>query len=148
MATDRDDVFRADWAILKRDAAMLRETAEPLHLNPAESGWRRGEGRAESKFVVAETAGIREGVMETNLHLVADTVMEPGASVGLHAHDHTEEVWYLLEGSLAVVTVAPDGREVEHELVAGDAHVVRLGQRHAGRAGPAGARMIVVAVRP
>jgi quercetin dioxygenase-like cupin family protein len=136
------------WAIVKRDAAMLRQSSEPLHPNLAETGWLRGEGRATSKLVVAETAGVREGVMQTKLHLVADTMLEPGASVGLHDHDHTEEVWYLLEGSLTVLTVASDGQEATHELGAGDAHVVRLGQRHAGRAGPSGARLIVVAVRP
>jgi mannose-6-phosphate isomerase-like protein (cupin superfamily) len=133
---------------LKRDAAMVRETATPLHANPSEDGWRRGSGRAESKLVVAETGGVHEGVIQTKLHLLADTVLEPEASVGLHAHDHTEEVWYVLEGSLTTVTVAADGREVTHELERGDAHVVRLGQRHAGRAGSAGARLIVVAVRP
>jgi mannose-6-phosphate isomerase-like protein (cupin superfamily) len=137
-----------DWAIVKRDDAMPQETAEPLHPNPRASGWLRGAGRATSKFVVAETSDLCEGLMQTALHLVSDTTLEPGAAIGLHAHHHSEEVWYVLRGTLTVVTVAGDGREAVHELDPGDAHVVRLGQSHAGRAGHSGARLIVVAVRP
>ncbi|MGZ6035463.1 MAG: cupin domain-containing protein, partial [Myxococcaceae bacterium] len=73
--------------------------------------------------------------------------LEPGAAIGLHRHSATEEVYYVLEGQLSMTTVLPDGREVSATLHPGDAHGVRLGESHWGRAGAQGCRFLAVAFR-
>jgi quercetin dioxygenase-like cupin family protein len=57
--------------------------------------------------------------------LVCRVTYEPGFGVGLHAHEHTEQVMLILEGELTM-TVAGETRE----LAPGDVVVVNRGVEH------------------
>jgi mannose-6-phosphate isomerase-like protein (cupin superfamily) len=141
-----------DWAVNKRAELMARVLYVAPHHNAAEQGDRRGHGRDYATWIFSEEAGLREGLWSTRFELAIDARLEPGAAIGLHFHDHTEELYYLLDGELAMTTVergaggAP-GRESTTTLRTGDAHLVKLGQGHCGVAGPGGARFIAFAVR-
>lgn len=135
------------WAVNKQREQMARVVYEPVHENLACEGERRGHGRDYATWVFSEEPGLAEGLFSTPFELMIDARLEPNASIGLHRHDRTEEVYYMLEGSLRVTTVAPDGREASADLRAGDAHLVRLGQSHFATAGADGARFLAIAVR-
>lgn len=135
------------WAVNKRSADMAKVLYEAPHLNEAEEGIKRGRGKDYATWVLSEEPGIEEGVFQTKMELMIDATMEPDACVGLHWHQHTEEVYYILEGSVTMTTVSPQGDEHTQTLEVGDAHVVKLGQGHYGVAGPSGVRFIAVAVR-
>ncbi len=136
-------------AIHKRAAAMARVVYTAVHENRAypEGDDRRGHGRDHASWIFSEEAGLEEGLFHGGLELMIDARLEPGASIGLHRHTSTEEVYYLLEGELSMTTVLADGREVAATLTPGDAHGIRLGEGHWGRAGPAGCRFLAVAFR-
>jgi quercetin dioxygenase-like cupin family protein len=136
-----------DWAVNKDAGGMARVAYDPSHPNPEWTGPRAGHGRNLATWVFSERDTDGEGVFTTPLKLVIDSRLDPGAAIGLHPHTHDEELYYLLEGSLQVTTVAADGQEATAELGPGDAHAVRLGQAHYAIAGPLGARFIVVAVK-
>ncbi|MDB5100951.1 MAG: hypothetical protein JWM80_5372 [Cyanobacteria bacterium RYN_339] len=136
-----------DWAVYKRGAQMARVVYEATHANAAETGDRAGHGRNEATWVFAEEPGIAEGLCASPLDLFIDARLAPHAAIGLHEHTTTEEVYYMLEGSLVVTTLAADGRESTSELLVGDAHLIRVGQSHFAVAGPDGARFVTVAVR-
>jgi mannose-6-phosphate isomerase-like protein (cupin superfamily) len=135
--------------IHKRAELMARVLYTAPHENRTfpEGDDRRGHGRDWANWIFSEEPGLAEGLFCCGLELVIDARLEADAAVGLHVHRETEEVYYLLEGELRMTTVLPDGREETHALGPGDAHGVRLGQGHYGRAGPAGCRFIAVAVR-
>lgn len=76
-----------------------------------------------------------------------DATLEPNASIGLHTHLRTEEIYYILEGSIRMTTVSPNGQELSDVLFPGDAHLVKLGQSHYGSAGPDGVRFLAVPIR-
>lgn len=135
------------WAVNKHAGGMARVVYDPSHPNPQQTGARAGHGRNLATWVFCERDGDGEGLFATPLKLVIDSWLDPGAAIGLHAHADNEELYYLLEGSLRVTTVAGDGKEAIAELHPGDAHAVRLGQSHHCVAGPKGARFIVVAVK-
>jgi quercetin dioxygenase-like cupin family protein len=136
-------------AIHKSAADMAHVAYAAVHENrdfpPGDD--RRGHGREHATWVFSEEPGLAEGLFRTGLELVIDARLEPGAAIGLHRHAETEEVYYLLEGELLMTTVLPGGQEVAQALRAGDAHGVRLGEEHFGRAGPAGCRFIAIATR-
>lgn len=136
-------------AVHKSSRLMARVVYTAAHENRAfpEGDDRRGRGRDFATWVFSEEPGLAEGLFICGLELVIDARLEPGAALGLHEHRETEEIYYLLEGALTMTTVLPGGRELTQELGAGDAHGVRLGQSHYGRAGPSGCRFIAVAVR-
>lgn len=136
------------WAVNKRSEAMARVVYEAVHLNQAEEGDRRGHGRDFATWVFSEEPGLKEGLFQSAFELMIDARLEPGAAVGLHRHDHTEEIYYLLEGALRMTTLGEGGREATVDLRPGDAHLIRVGQSHFGVAGPEGARFIAVAMRP
>ncbi|MBK8012159.1 MAG: cupin domain-containing protein [Deltaproteobacteria bacterium] len=135
------------WAANKKARHMAKVVYEAPHENVAESGIKRGSGRDFATWVLSEEAGTKEGIFSTKLELVIDATLEPSACIGLHRHLETEEIYYILEGSLTMTTVAPEGDEHTETLEAGDAHCVKLGQGHYGRAGPEGCRFVAVAVR-
>lgn len=135
-----------DWAINKRSALMARADYDPNHPNERETGARAGRGRTVATWVFCNRAGDGEGLFDAPLRLVIDARLDPHASVGLHLHERSEEVYYVLEGRLRVTTVGPDGRELTAELGPGDAHAVLHGQAHTCVAGAEGARMLVVDV--
>src|SRR5207244_7881952 len=92
------------------------------HENLAEVGDRRGHGNDFAKWIFAEEAGLEERLFSTRFELAIDARLEPGAAIGLHFHDRTEEIYYLLEGDLRITTVDRSGRELTAILHAGDAH--------------------------
>jgi quercetin dioxygenase-like cupin family protein len=136
-------------AVVKRGEWMARVVYDAVHENRAypPGDDRRGHGREHATWVFSEEPGLEEGLFGAGLELVIDARLEPDAAIGLHTHARTEEVYYLLEGELTMTTVLFDGREVQATLRAGDAHGVRLGEAHFGRAGPGGCRFLAVATR-
>ncbi|MBP7548431.1 MAG: cupin domain-containing protein, partial [Corallincola sp.] len=84
----------------------------------------------------------------TPFNLMVDFVVAPNGAIGLHRHDDKEEIYYLLEGEIRMTVVTASGDHHSFDLYPGDAHLIRLGQAHYGVAGPQGARMIAVCVRP
>lgn len=134
------------WAVYKRAADMATVTYVASHENLAETGDRRGHGENRATWVFSEEPANAEGLMRSGLELVMDSRLAPGAAVGLHAHDRTEEVYYVLEGSLTVTTVQGD-QEASATLGPGDAHLIRVGQAHWVVAGPEGARFMAIAAR-
>jgi quercetin dioxygenase-like cupin family protein len=137
-----------DWAVFKRADLMAQVSYDPNHRNENETGDRAGHGRTIARWVFCGRDSDGEGLFSTPLHLVIDSRLDPGASIGLHAHLDTEEFYYVLEGRLTVTTVAADGREATADLEPGDAHAVLLGQSHTCVAGPEGARFLGVSLRP
>ncbi|MBC7544593.1 MAG: cupin domain-containing protein [Candidatus Sericytochromatia bacterium] len=136
-----------DWAVNKRSAQMARVVYHPAHPNPNVAGAWQGQGRDFTTWIFSEEAGLSEGLLKSNLELVMDATLEPGASVGYHVHKTSEEIYYLLAGSLKVATVSVDGAFHTETLLAGDAHLVRPGQGHSCVAGDEGARYLTVAAR-
>ena len=136
-------------AIHKRAEAMARVVYNAVHENRAfdEGDDRRGHGRDHATWVFSEEPGLEEGLFHGGLELMIDARLEPGAAIGLHRHVVTEEVYYVLEGQLSMTTVLADGREFRGTLRPGDAHGVRLGEAHYGRAGAEGCRFLAVGFR-
>jgi mannose-6-phosphate isomerase-like protein (cupin superfamily) len=135
------------FAVNKKAEHMAKVVYEAPHFNPRETGLRRGAGRDFATWIFSEEGEQAERLFSTPLELMMDARLEPLAAIGLHSHEHTEEVYYVLEGQLRMTTV--DSQHGEHTVVLGpgDAHLVKLGQAHHGQALEAGARFIVVAVR-
>lgn len=136
-----------DWAVNKQAGQMARVLYSAPHENREEQGDRRGHGKDFATWIFSEEPGLEEHLFSVPLELAIDARLEPGAAIGLHFHDRTEEFYYLLEGDLRMTTVERDGRERTVTLSPGDAHAVKLGQGHTGVAGAKGARFIAVAVR-
>ncbi len=136
-----------DWAVNKRHEEMAHVLYEAVHENLAFSDERRGRGKDHAVWIFSEEEGLKDGIFSSGLELVIDARLEPGASIGLHRHDHTEEIYYFLEGSIKMTTVSPEGLEHCEELSAGDAHAVKFGQSHYGTAGPQGVRFLAIAFR-
>jgi quercetin dioxygenase-like cupin family protein len=136
-------------AINKRAEAMARVLYSAVHENRAFplGDDRRGHGRDHATWVFSEEPGLEENLFQGGLELMIDARLEPGAAIGQHRHASTEEVYYVLEGQLTMTTVLTDGREVSAVLRPGDAHGVRLGESHWGRAGNQGCRFLAVAFR-
>ncbi len=135
------------FAVMKKAERMAKVAYDAPHFNAGETGVRQGAGREWATWVFSEEGEQAERLFSTPFELMIDARLEPFASIGLHHHAHTEEVYYVLEGRLRMTVV--DARHGEHteELGAGDAHLVKLGQGHFGQALETGARFIVVAVR-
>lgn len=132
-------------AVNKKAAHMAKVVYEPAHPNEKAEGMWRGQGRDFATWVFSEEPGLNERLLESGLELIMDVTLEPGASVGYHVHRRTEEVYYLLAGSLTVATVVAEGEVHTDTLQAGDAHLVRRGQGHSCEAGPEGARFVTIA---
>ena len=135
------------FAVNKKAELMAKVVYEAPHFNASETGVRRGAGRDFATWVFSEEGEQAERLFSTPLELMIDARLEPFASIGLHHHEHTEEVYYVLEGRLRMTTVDPRHGEHTEELGAGDAHLVKLGQGHYGQALETGARFMVVAMR-
>lgn len=136
-----------EWAVNKKRELMAKVLYYPAHENLAYEDERRGKGKDFATWIFSEEEGLRENLFATNFELMIDATLEPDASIGLHHHNHTEEIYYIISGSICMTTVGPDGAQFSQELWAGDAHLVRLGQAHYGTAGPEGARFVAVAIR-
>lgn len=137
-----------DWAVNKKREHMAKVLYEPAHENVAFQDARRGSGKDYAVWVFSEEEGIKENLFESDFELMIDATLEPNAAIGLHHHHSTEEIYYVLEGAIQMVTVDANGAEHSQQLVSGDAHFVKRGQLHYGTAGPDGVRFIAVAMRP
>lgn len=136
-----------DWAVNKKKELMARVVYDPAHENRAFQDERRGNGKDLATWIFSEEEGLKENLFSSAFELMIDATIEPNASIGLHTHHQTEEIYYILEGEIEMTTVAEQGRELRQRLSAGDAHLVRTGQSHYGTAGASGVRFIAVAVR-
>jgi mannose-6-phosphate isomerase-like protein (cupin superfamily) len=135
------------WAVNKKKDQMAHVVYEAVHENRAFQDERRGHGKDYAIWIFSEEEGIREGVFSSCFELLIDAELEPNASIGLHHHHRTEEIYYILKGSIRMTTVGSEGEEHTEELAAGDAHAVRSGQAHYGTAGQKGVRFLAVAFR-
>jgi mannose-6-phosphate isomerase-like protein (cupin superfamily) len=75
-----------------------------------------------------------------------DTWLDGGVAIGWHRHDDTDELYYVLSGTLTVACGPDIGSADVVELRGGDVHRLRAGNGHAALAGPDGARIVVVEV--
>jgi oxalate decarboxylase/phosphoglucose isomerase-like protein (cupin superfamily) len=142
-------VYFGDYprALNKRSDDLARVNYVAAHENIGETGDRRGHGTDHATWLFSEEEGTAERIFTVPFELAIDATLEPGAALGLHFHDRTEEFYYVLAGSIAMTTVDTDGAESTSELHEGDVHFVRLGQGHCGVAGAAGVRFLAVAAR-
>lgn len=136
-----------NWAVNKKHEHMARVVYDRVHENRAFEDERRGKGKDFATWIFSEEEGLKENLFTTGFELMIDARLEPDASIGLHTHSLTEEIYYILEGSIQIATVHENGETIRQNLLPGDAHMVRLGQSHFGTAGPNGVRFIAVAVR-
>jgi len=139
---------RYEWAVNKKREDMAKVVYDPAHENLAYDDARRGKGKDYAVWIFSEEEGLRENLFESDFELMIDATLEPNAAIGLHHHHSTEEIYYVLDGAIEMVTVDGNGREHSQKLMAGDAHFVARGQWHYGIAGADGARFIAVAMRP
>lgn len=139
------------WGVNKKNEEMAKVVYEPVHENNKYEDERRGKGKCFATWVFTEEEGIAEDIFSTKLELIIDTTLEANASIGLHYHNNTEEVYYIIDGSITMTTINPVGEELTQELTQelhpGDAHMVKLGQGHYGTAGIKGVRFITFAVK-
>lgn len=134
--------------VVKRASGMTTVSYFPCHHNPDQLGAAAGRGETLTTWVFSEDGKTADGISKTPFNLFVDFTVEPNGSIGLHRHDDKEEIYYLLDGEMRMTVVTISGKEESFTLYPGDAHFIRLGQAHYGTAGPAGARMIAVCVRP
>lgn len=135
------------WAVNKKHFSMAKVLYNPAHENLSFEGEKRGKGKDFATWIFSEEQGLKENIFSTKLELMIDAKLEPNASIGLHYHNETEEIYYILEGNMEMVTVDEFGREHREKLFVGDAHAVKLGQGHYGTAGKEGVRFIAISIR-
>lgn len=134
------------WALNKKNQYMAKVVYEATHQNLEYSDDRRGRGKNFATWIFREESEQQEHLFSSPLRSMIDARLEPDAAIGLHHHHNNEEIYYILEGSIRMVTIDPEGKEHSEELSAGDAHLVRSGQAHYGVAGPEGVRFITVSI--
>lgn len=134
--------------VVKRASQMTTVRYAPCHANADAEGDAAGRGETLTTWVFSEDGNTADGVSQTPFNLMVDFVVAPNGAIGLHRHDDKEEIYYLLEGQIRMTVVTAAGEHHSFDLYPGDAHLIRLGQAHYGVAGPQGARMIAVCVRP
>ncbi len=124
---------------------MVKVLYKEPHHNPTAPAGMQGQGDLEGKWVFNEEPGKAEGLLDSGIELVMDSRLEPNASLGLHKHGRTEEIYYLLEGSLMIRLY--NEQEKQYKLEPGDAHCIKPGQSHFVQAGAQGARFMVIAAK-
>ena len=62
---------------------------------------------------------------DSSLKYVRELILEPGSSIGMHAHNGDEEVYYIIEGK-GLMTVDKE----EREIAAGDIVLTKSGSSH------------------
>jgi quercetin dioxygenase-like cupin family protein len=132
--------------LLKRGADMARVAYQPAHPNPEEQGARAGQGTSRCIWLWSEQGAQAERISESCLNGMIDTWLDPGASIGWHLHDETEEIYYLVAGSLTVTVQDLSGPVRVLELGPGDSHRIGTGMWHGSVAGAEGARFLCVMV--
>ena len=136
--------YEGDGQSFKRSAGIVEVTYEPSHFNPNAPLAQQGSGKTIGKWLFNEEAAKAEGILASTIEVFMDTRLEPNASIGLHQHHQTEEIYYLLEGSIQVTLNSAQGTKVV-TLESGDVHRISPGESHYIEAGDQGARIIVVA---
>ena len=81
----------------------------------------------------------KDDTLTGKMNFIHNTVLEPGASIGVHRHDHGEEFYYILSGKGTMIL---DGKRVPVE--AGDITAVGNGGSHGLENGVGGEMRIVV----
>ncbi len=134
----------------KSSPDMARVVYRNAHENTAfpETDPRHGQGLNFCKWITSEQPGTQEHFsFNGNLNGILESFLEPGASVGWHRHDDTEEYYYILEGSLYAECQDAGGAVFSRSLKAGDLHRVSRGMSHYARAGEGGARFLAIIVK-
>lgn len=119
----------------------------PAHENLAAPKGQAGRGKLVGKWLYNEQPDKQEGVLKSSVELFMDSSLEPYASVGLHTHIDTEEIYYLLEGQLTIELIDKNGVGTKQIINPGDTHLIQPGESHFVEAGGLGARFIVVAAK-
>lgn len=137
-----------DWAVYKKQEFMSKIIYDPSHHNLDYDDERRGVGKNFVTWVFSEQSDTKEGLSTSGLDAVLKSVMGPNVSLGYHIHDTTEEVYYVIEGSITVTTEDPKtNRTLTETLGVGDAHLIRKGQAHYATAGPHGVVFLAILVK-
>ncbi len=141
------DLNDATRRLYKRADHMAHVRYRPAHPHPCYADSRAGEGTAHCVWIASEQGAQAEGISRGGLDAILDTWLEPTASIGWHRHDTTEEVYYLLAGSLDVWTEDDHGAQHRWTLQRGDSARVGPGMSHSAQAGDEGARFVVVILK-
>ena len=139
------DISRAH--LYKQAAEMAHVCYAPAHANPQQSGERAAQGLNRCIWVAGEQGAQAEGISRSLLDGLLDSTLEPEASIGWHHHADSEEIYYLLAGSLRVELTDEGGQHWQFELQPGDSHRVGPGMSHWAQAGAQGARFIAVMMK-
>lgn len=131
----------------KHGEHMAHVRYEPSHPNAEYDDSRAGTGTTYCVWVAGEQDEQAEGISASCLDGVLDTYLEPGASIGWHLHESTEEIYYLLDGGLDVRMEDDTGTAHRCALRPGDSHRVGPGMWHGAQAGPQGARFVTVMLK-
>jgi mannose-6-phosphate isomerase-like protein (cupin superfamily) len=118
----------------------------PSHWNPDAKKGMKGAGKTTGRWLYNEEHGKAEGILNSSIELVMDSQLEPNASIGLHEHTDTEEIYYLLSGTLTI-TLIRHQQDTIQTLSPGDCHRVAPGESHFIQAGNDGARFMVIAAK-
>ncbi len=119
----------------------------PAHENFDAPKGQQGSGKLIGKWLYNEQPDKQERLLKSGIELFMDSSLDPDASVGLHAHLDTEELYYLLEGQLTIDLVDKNGDVIQQILNPGDTHLILPGESHFVQAGEQGARFIAVAAK-
>ncbi|MBD1388096.1 cupin domain-containing protein [Neiella sp. HB171785] len=131
----------------KQSALMARVRYQPAHHNPDAPAAQQGQGETLGTWIFNEEANKAEGLLASNIQLMMDSTLAPHATIGLHQHQDTEEIYYLLEGQLSIELHRAGEPAKTLQLHPGDAHLIRPSESHFVQAGADGARIIVVAAK-
>ncbi|MDO6763825.1 cupin domain-containing protein [Agarivorans sp. 1_MG-2023] len=141
-----DPLYLGNGHSFKQAEHMATVVYQPAHLNHNAPQGMQGKGRLDGTWIYSEEPDKAEGILDSGIELVMDSSLEANASIGLHQHTHTEELYYLLSGELQITVVDGEQQQTQH-LKAGDSHCIHPGQSHFVQAGEDGARFIVVAAK-
>lgn len=119
----------------------------PAHENIDAPQGQEGNGKLIGKWLYNEQPDKQEKLLQSSVELFMDSSLEANASVGLHTHLDTEEIYYLLEGQLSIELIDKNGEISRQIIKPGDTHLIQPGESHFVQAGEQGARFIVVAAK-
>jgi mannose-6-phosphate isomerase-like protein (cupin superfamily) len=131
----------------KKASGIANVVYQPAHKNDAAKVGQQGNGELLGKWLYNEQPDKQEKLLKSSIELFMDSRLAPNASVGLHPHTDTEEIYYLLEGKLEIELIGKDGTVIKQTITQGDTHLIQPGESHFIQAGNTGARFIVVAAK-
>ncbi|WP_019614938.1 ion transporter [Psychromonas ossibalaenae] len=136
-----------NWRSFKIKEGIANVLYQPAHKNTLAPSGQQGSGKLTGKWLYNEQPDKQEKLLQSSMELFMDSSLESNASVGLHAHLDTEEIYYLLEGQLFIELVGNKGQISRQTINPGDTHLILAGESHFIQAGEQGARFIVVAAK-